>query len=568
MLDISNKTGPKLKSSVNTINTHPSEKKVFTAPVNKYRERENQEKLNLNNAPSKESLGQKLDIQSIMGGIEQFYDNKGEQIQQLIQSNEVIFNSILNQINNQLDLDDSSRAKIFELVKARGYQNTPQLDIKYKPSFEDITNVENENNSYEGDNMGQLLAAKNTAVDYEHHYSQTIIVVNNILQQLQSSGIRIDNFVAVEYIKEYINIKAISEQVQSKAAELPQSQNEYTRGFNELVPDPVNFISKSFRVNTHYNTGEIIMGELENQVAARVGKNAEQELNKELSSIEEVAFVISGPGYSLLDTSEKVDSLTFIPNLPMSNEDKTTLSNLVNTLGNHTYQESLLTDYNNTNAKNIRMDEVDPQEHKDAQELIHKTKREIFIINAQITQNESQIIALKKQIDNLTSEPSGESELRIKQLNNQINQLNTKAINLEQNLSFQQKEISQRKIDARAIYHQYNPDGFATPIKLGPKDQITVYKNGESVEQIDNLDLDVVDINSIKTNINEMLLKYKIRVNSIQIKNNVSSDNVTKALTNGKIKGAIGLQAKNKNNTDNNTRKEAIKKSLNIDFGI
>jgi hypothetical protein len=532
------------------VNKYKEETKTESQPVQRPRPKLETEK-------NFEGLNPNL----IVSNIEKKLENVKPKLESLIAQNQFNYRNILTNIFDQLNCSDKELEYIFELAN---YKN--EYDFKTNEEPVTITSIieisESDDlteNKFNESKLSEMLVNKNITTNYEYLHGQSLIVFESITSRTKELGIKVNLAEINEYLSEYKSIKKESESLQSNISNLPESQNEYCKGFNELVFNPVKYIQDNFRVNTHYSIGDIVQGELENQKSKEIGQRAEEEVNLEISTIMGVLAVVSGPGYSVLDTNKKVDSLVFTSEDEIDSEIKNKLSELLNTLANYTYQESLLNDYNSTKVNKIRTEEVQSKDYLYELEKEKLIKKEIYIINGQLIQILSESVNLSNELNNATDESTKQT------LINKQNQIDVRSENLHLKLIEKKQDLQFQKANTESIYKQYNPDGLSTPIALGPFDQIGVYFQGNKENNANFIDLKGVNINEVSNQINQILLSKNIKVNSVQIKNNVNSKNVTDALTSGKITGAIGFQTQNPQKL---SRKESLEISLNIGFGI
>lgn len=526
--------------------------------------------------------------ESVQNGIQKFESHNQQQINQLYNSSELVFAKIIEDIKTQIKNNPAASKNISEYLNTG---RTAKVDTNDTKSASFMSNEMFNNNELNkqvlseasAENIAQLSTITKAGVKYQHHLSQKIITIQKIIDIAKQNNVEVDQTNINRFFDYYDSLEKQVTNSQTELAFAQQPYNGYTLGYNELVVNPTKYITSNFRVNPYYNTGDVVKSTEEDADVKEIGLVAERKVNSVMSSIDGIVMVIAGPNFSVLDTVSKIDSLSFYSDDKIDDKTKDKLVNLSYQIAYAAYQESLIKDYQMADPKKMRKHEVVPKSYIETvnniklsekglivyQNDINQIEQNIDEIKVELAQNNEKITLLKSKTSKLDTSTQ-KSIAKIKKINDQL-LLNISAMtkelqSLESLVNIKHQSINTLKHDAQSIYENYNPQGLAVPLILSPQGQIEVYKDGSKIQYSPDNYSDYsnkLDIDALQSEFDTLLIKHNIRVNSIQIKQNVNNPRVKEALNEGKYTGAIGINMDY--SSEPTTLKHAIEMSLNID---
>lgn len=500
---------------------------------------------------------------------------------------ELIFTNIIDDLKDQIKSNISATSAIDSIL-----QNNDLVETKYNPSknighlstdyFEILSLIEMAKQNPTPRLLNNLGNMATVGVGFQHNLSQKIIIIQSILETLKQNKIVINQSKINKFYDYYDSLEKAVTHSQKELAIAIEPYYGHTLGYHELVVNPTKFITTNFRANPYYSPGDIVKSTEDGSESTEIGKMAENTINSEISKLNYMVMVVAGPNFSILDTVDKTDSLSFYAFYEVEEDDKNRLIELTYELAYATYQESLIEDYQNADFNKVRKHEVIPQSYIDGLKEIEQleigknnSQNQFYDLSNQIKLLDNQIEVNKNVIDEIKSKSSKAdlNELKIilkanYTIDNLLNDRQTILLsitNLNQEIINYRKKIESIKAETLLIYESYNPQGLAVPISLSPQGQIEIYDKGhKTIFKAPNYSdyTDPKNTTLLKQEIDSLLIKYKIRVNAIQIKQNVNTPKVRDAIKSGKITGAIGIIPNS--NSKPATLEESIEASLNI----
>ena len=501
--------------------------------------------------------------------------------------------SLINQLiismeNEPLMMDDISSPKFKKL-------ELPE-DLNIKNAFDslfDLNELEDRLDiHYDQETIQEYSQHVQSILAIADSISLTILTIKNTHKKVNLSH-HSESYKQLKQVFEFFRVQMYEKQ--KKLAYYSKNINPFSLGHPRFEDDCADVIDQSFRVNPTIDQGYISLCEEYNKEAIEKGDIAEQTVNIEMSKSDKVVFVIGGPKWSKADTILKIDSIAFLSDKNIPEQDLKRLYELAYQISFGAYSKSLL-DYNTTtyrdeNKLNTSPELIQLKEKLETQiyylrtqdnfiksfeksirtkklELVPLLKKkkdlESKLKNAEKSKTTIQFLEKDKQ-KAITSLKKGISniEAQVEPINQYIEENKILKQKTSQSKLIQISEIEKTSIEIKSVNASYNPESPALSIHQNPVGKINIFRDGEQLELDSGVLTSETDMNILKQEFNDLIIKNNISIRTIQTKSNVHTPKVRNMIEDNTYTGALGIYSDTSNNLIANSLETSISLFLN-----
>ncbi|MGL4759142.1 MAG: hypothetical protein ACRCXZ_07410 [Patescibacteria group bacterium] len=395
------------------------------------------------------------------------------------------------------------------------------------------------------------------------------LMTNIRLGILQNQSIsEVDNNIS-EFMKVYEKTRLRTYEIQKLQSFYSEAINGYSIGHPSIVENPGDFLIKAFQEDTTLPQGFISKAETDSVEAQKLGDEAEDKVNREMSI--HSLFLVAGPKWSVMDNVFKLDSIAFVPDSvivtpPEVVEELISLSNYIskvsylNSLINYNPEKVPVLNYENEAKQPEELKELNNTFYtqrmllEDLKDLYHDEETKLTNLRRDVELLRGQIVKAREELASTKNKEREKSlKILIRELFSEIRILDNEILKLVDAVSLLQEsqkrrrnEIRETAKELRFVKNQYYSSNPSLSIFLNPKDKISIYNEGSSLNSTsEEEESSEMSINEASKRLNELCIKYNISVKAIQTKRNANKEDIYFKIQEEYYTGAAGVTKSN-----------------------